>query len=259
MAILFFDTETTGKPVNYNGAMADLDNWPRVIQLAWIVADSYGVELCRHSYLIKPDGWVIPQEKFWIDNGFSTETNTEKGIPMESAVEIFLQTISDHRVDTLVAHNIKFDYNVFGAELLRLNTGSEFMTLQQCCTMDASTNFCQIPGRYGFKWPTLTELHNKLFGCGFDGAHDALADVAACMRCYFSLGFRNIIAIPAPNPTTEEIADWRNKAAKWEALDKRISKCYLNKEGEYDEDNPEIEDADLCTIGEMAATAFGYL
>lgn len=49
------------------------------------------------------------------------------------------------------------------------------------------------------------------------------------------------------------------KAEKWERLRSEISKCYLNKEGEYDEKNPEIEGADLCTIGEMAASAFGWL
>lgn len=39
----------------------------------------------------------------------------------------------------------------------------------------------------------------------------------------------------------------------------KIDKCYCNADGEYDEENPEIEDADLCTIGEMAASAFGWL
>lgn len=42
-------------------------------------------------------------------------------------------------------------------------------------------------------------------------------------------------------------------------LEAEISKCYCNEDGEYDEDNPEYEDADLCTIGEMAASAFGWL
>mgnify|MGYP000730892693 CR=1 FL=1 len=31
------------------------------------------------------------------------------------------------------------------------------------------------------------ELHQKLFGEGFEGAHHALADVRACARCYFEL------------------------------------------------------------------------
>lgn len=57
----------------------------------------------------------------------------------------------------------------------------------------------------------------------------------------------------------KQIDEFRKKAAKWDALEKQISKCYLNSKGEYDEKNPEIKDADICTIGEMAAAAFGWL
>ena len=56
----------------------------------------------------------------------------------------------------------------------------------------------------------------------------------------------------------EQIEDWKSKAQKWDELGEEVSKCYCNSEGEYDEDNPEI-DGDLCTIGEMAAEAFGWL
>lgn len=59
--------------------------------------------------------------------------------------------------------------------------------------------------------------------------------------------------------TKEQIEEWKSKAAKWDKLGDEISKCYCNSEGEYDEDNPEIEDADLGTIGEMAASAYGWL
>lgn len=56
----------------------------------------------------------------------------------------------------------------------------------------------------------------------------------------------------------EEIEKLKIKADKWDALGKEIAKCYCNSEGEYDEENPEI-DGDLVTIGEMSASAFGWL
>jgi hypothetical protein len=59
--------------------------------------------------------------------------------------------------------------------------------------------------------------------------------------------------------TKKEIEVWKTKAKKWDDLEEKISKCYLNADEEYDEDNPEIENADLGTIGEMAAEAFGWL
>ena len=48
---------------------------------------------------------------------------------------------------------------------------------------------CQIPGGRGgkFKLPTLTELHNHLFGTGFGEAHNATADVEATTRCFLEL------------------------------------------------------------------------
>lgn len=61
------------------------------------------------------------------------------------------------------------------------------------------------------------------------------------------------------NYTQEQIELWKTKAEKWDKLDSQISKCYCNKEGEYDEDDTDIEGADLCTVGEIAAAAFGWL
>lgn len=59
--------------------------------------------------------------------------------------------------------------------------------------------------------------------------------------------------------TKEQIEEFKKKSDKWDALGLKIEKCYCNTEGEYDEENPEIGDSDLCTIGEMAASAFGWL
>lgn len=59
--------------------------------------------------------------------------------------------------------------------------------------------------------------------------------------------------------TEKEIQVMKSKADKWDALGAEIEKCYCNSDGEYDDENSEIMGADLCTIGEMAATAFGWL
>lgn len=59
--------------------------------------------------------------------------------------------------------------------------------------------------------------------------------------------------------TKEQIEEMKKKADKWDALGAKIEKCYCNTDGEYDEENPEIEGADFSTIGEMAASAFGWL
>ena len=55
-----------------------------------------------------------------------------------------------------------------------------------------------IPGGRGgqFKWPTLTELHQKLFNKGFGEAHDAAYDVDATARCFFELCRLRVIQRP---------------------------------------------------------------
>ena len=42
---LFFDTETTGLPKRWNAPVTDVDNWPRLVQLAWITYDNQGNKL----------------------------------------------------------------------------------------------------------------------------------------------------------------------------------------------------------------------
>lgn len=191
MKALFFDTETNGLPKNYKASYSDLKNWPRVIQLAWQLIDCETEKVIRQGCsLVKPDKWKIPNHpvhgKFWIENGYSTEKNMAEGKP----AKILLQDLADAmaEADFLVAHNVTFDTPIVAAEMIRYAVKSG-KRLPKYCTMQASTAFCAIPhaNGKGHKWPKLIELHKKLFKVEFDGAHDALADVSACAKCFFEL------------------------------------------------------------------------
>lgn len=59
--------------------------------------------------------------------------------------------------------------------------------------MLTATNYCRIPGLYGYKWPKLSELHIKLFGVDFDDAHDASVDINATEKCFWELKKRGLI------------------------------------------------------------------
>jgi DNA polymerase III epsilon subunit-like protein len=196
MKFLVFDTETTGKPRFYNAPMTNLNNWPRVIQLSFVQFDDNGKVIDDYNKLIKPDGWVMPTDTFWIENGFSQEKSMAEGIPIAEAIDAFIAKINIS--DLLVAHNMSFDYNVLGAEMIRLKKRAD-KRLKQICTMNTTIEFCQLPGKYGYKYPKLEELHIKLFGYKFEGAHDALMDTMACGKCFFELIKRNIIKIPNQN------------------------------------------------------------
>ena len=48
------------------------------------------------------------------------------------------------------------------------------------------------------------------------------------------------------------------KAEKWDKLSEKIAKCYVDENG-YELSEEDSEDIDLGTIGEIAASAFGWL
>lgn len=187
---LFFDVETTGKPLAYGKSYTDLDNWPRVTQLAWILSNADGSTASHGNHLIKPDGWEIPKEPFFIQNGMSTERSMELGIPIDGVIEDFMEAKAI--ADVLVAHNMAFDHPVLWAEIIR--SGRQPISGKlKVCTMQRSTKYCNIPGKRGPKWPKLEELYQVLFAKEFDGAHDAMADITATKDCFFELVRRGVI------------------------------------------------------------------
>lgn len=194
MNIIFFDTETNGLPKDWRAPMTKVDNWPRCIQLAWAMTDEFGFIVDQRVDLIKPDGWEIPNEAFWINNGFSQEKSDKEGVPIAEALGHLIEAMN--KVDYVVAHNMNFDYNVIGAEMIRAGLRAESKK-QKVCTMTISTDLMKLPGRFKgtYKFPKLEELHRFLFEEDFDGAHDALVDVMACVRCFFELVNRGVISI----------------------------------------------------------------
>lgn len=190
MYYLVFDTETTGLPKNYKAPLEDFENWPRLVQIAWQFYDGDGNLWEEESLIIKPEGFLIPEEVAKIHR-VSQERALEEGIPLLEALNKFSEAIS--RAHFLVGHNIEFDNNIVGSEFLRNKRKNHLLEAQKICTMKLGVNLCRLPGRSGFKWPNLAELHQFLFQESFSDAHDALIDVQACARCFFEMKRRGFI------------------------------------------------------------------
>ena len=181
--ILLFDTETAGLPKKYNTPISDLNNWPRVVSVAWLLyEDGKLSEEC--DFIIRPEGFVIPPDVARI-HGITTEKALADGEDLSVVLRNFAGYLN--LVGTVVGHNLGFDEKVIGAEFLRKNIQHTLNNKEKVCTMDKSTNFCAIPGRYGFKWPKLNELHIKLFGCSFENQHNALSDIRATAKCFWEM------------------------------------------------------------------------
>ncbi|WP_121667003.1 DNA polymerase III subunit alpha [Mesonia aquimarina] len=184
---LIFDTETTGLPKRWDAPITDTENWPRAIQIAWQLHDEMGRLVEHEDFLIKPEGFNIPYDAERI-HGISTELAQQDGISLEEALERFNAALA--KTKFIVGQNVGFDVNIMGAEFFRGEVENELTNLPvlDTCT-EVTAQLCQIPGGRGgkFKLPTLTELHEKLFGEPFAEAHNATADVEATTRCFLEL------------------------------------------------------------------------
>ena len=184
---LIFDTETTGLPKRYDAPISDTENWPRCVQIAWQLHDGMGNLISHEDYLIKPDGFNIPYESEQI-HGISTALAEQDGIPLAEVLDKFNEALA--KATFVVGQNVDFDIKVMGCEFFREaveNPLQELPVLDTCTEHTAA--LCQIPGGRGgkFKLPTLTELHQYLFGAPFAEAHNATADVEATTRCFLEL------------------------------------------------------------------------
>ncbi len=187
---LFFDTETTGLPRNYKAPVTDLNNWPRMIQIAWILYDNKGTLVESQNAIIIPDGFSIPDDAAKI-HGITTARALNEGVELYEILSGF-QSLTDE-VDYLVAHNISFDEKIAGAEFLRMKMPNKIPSKRRICTMESSVNYCALPGKYGYKWPKLSELHYKLFNTGFEEAHNAAVDIEVTAKCFWEMKKRGIL------------------------------------------------------------------
>ncbi|MDX5321904.1 MAG: DNA polymerase III subunit alpha, partial [Bacteroidota bacterium] len=183
---LIFDTETTGLPKDYNAPLSDSDNWPRCVQIAWQLHDANGYLIEAKNLIVKPEGYDIPFNAVKV-HGITTEKAHEEGHPLDEVLTTFALAVE--KATYIGGHNIEFDLNIMGAEYFRKQEPNVLEGKLWIDTKDESTDFCAIPGGKGgkFKWPTLSELHNKLFGRPFSDAHNAAADVEATASCFFAL------------------------------------------------------------------------
>lgn len=186
--IMIFDVETNGLlPKN----QPPIELCPHILQLSFIIYDEANNETVRtfNEYVTINDSVVISEEATKI-NGITREKCQELGRPIEYILDEFYHEYM--RCDTIVAHNIEFDSRMVKIEILRLDYPcykyaiifQQNMRTKFYCTMLHGVIICNLPGRYGKKWPTLLELHMIIFGIVPNGLHDALVDTKACFECY---------------------------------------------------------------------------
>lgn len=181
---LFFDTETTGLPYS---PTTDYRNWPRMLQIAWLLVDEDNNIKLKNSYIIRPEGYSIPKRVIKI-HGITMKRALKEGVPLDYALHRFLS--DTNFADVLVAHNVAYDLGVVRGELLRKKIPDFLRGYSQFCTMTSKPvlDYCKNFRANGSRQcPSLSELYFLLFGEKLYNAHDALTDAEACANCFFEL------------------------------------------------------------------------
>lgn len=202
MKIMVWDVETQGLPLWKEPS--ESEGQPHIVELAALLYDGETRELLETvHHIVKPDGWIIPDEVAAI-HGITTKRAMDEGIPEPEVVRM-LHDLSI-RADLRVAHNEQFDARImriafkrFGDGRVDLDGSMAWFGLHQqqkddiadyfkarpaFCTMKASTKACNLPGN---KWPKLSEAYLHYTGKVLENAHTALADATACADIYFAM------------------------------------------------------------------------
>ena len=197
--VLAFDCETSGFIKKELSANDPEQSW--AVQIGAILI-SQNEEFDKMNSIIKANGRSINYHAEQI-HGISVEKADEEGLPELEVAERFGLLLK--QADLVVCHNFDFDwkfvYQMMERNLDNLSDEARsafYLDLPSFCTMKDKkiVNFCNLKNKAGKpKWPKLIELHEILFEEGFDGAHDAFADISATVKCFFEMVNREIVVL----------------------------------------------------------------
>lgn len=179
---LIFDLETTGLPLKRKSSYKCLKTYDtsRIVSIAWNLYDTQLKEsISKNYYIIKPLNFEIPEVSTKI-HGITTEKALEEGVLLPSVIDIIEQDIA--KCDTIVAHNIYFDLNVFRSELYRMRKDeliSETFKKSLFCTMLQSRKQGLVK-----RFTKLGDIYKLLFNEEIENCHDAYYDTQNCAKIY---------------------------------------------------------------------------
>lgn len=187
MAYIVFDVETTDILPRNKPHPSVTKFYPHIVQIAWIRVDENGKIAKEFCATIQPNGFEIPKKSSEIH-----KITTEKALAEGQDLLTVLRRLEKDLRDTsyIIAHNAEFDSLVISAECYRLGIPDFFRDRKIHCTMKTTTDLCRLPGKYGFKYPKLIELHHFLFRKepkNKKNLHNALEDAKVTQKCWEKL------------------------------------------------------------------------
>jgi DNA polymerase-3 subunit alpha len=182
MNSLIFDTETTGLPNRrlgryYNPKNTAQYDSSRLVEIAWIVMDESGDDVKRKRYIIFPSDFTVKGTEF---HGIDHVQAEKEGKNINMVLDDLLSDLKE--CDTIVAHNLEFDYNITLSECYRnkrQDVIDEMENKAQYCTMENGREYLGT-----CKYPKLVELYKNITGLDWNQKHNAMDDTEKCLECY---------------------------------------------------------------------------
>ncbi|WP_185876600.1 DNA polymerase III subunit alpha [Blattabacterium cuenoti] len=210
---LIVDTETTGLPISYNFPINRTDSWPRIVQFSWQIHDVLGDLIKSENFIVKPDHYDIPFNAFKI-HGITNDKAEKYGYNLDFVLSKFKEDFEKYQC--LIGHNLEFDRKVIECEFFRKKIDISFKKKKIIDTKEISVSFCKIlaGNKKKFKWPTLSELYQKLFEEKIQNLHNSASDVKSTARCFLELLRIGVISHREIGVKEDVILKFRNKFPK---------------------------------------------
>ncbi len=179
---LVVDTETSGLPKKWDLPYAAPNNWPHILQLAWIIFDKNGSKIKSENHYINISDVKISkssQNVHHLDQSFLTLNGKDRSVVMK----IFAADLETYH-PLIIGHFVELDFHVVCAEFYRENIKSCITELPLFCTMKLSESYVKNPS---LKYLKLNRFYKTLFNKRPEILHDAIVDAQLTSEIFFHL------------------------------------------------------------------------
>ncbi|WGH24961.1 MAG: DNA polymerase III subunit alpha [Candidatus Shikimatogenerans bostrichidophilus] len=187
---LFFDTETTGLPVNNIFKKKDIYRWPQLIQISWQMYNKYGDLITNKNYYIKLKKKINISLESIVIHGITKKFLIKKGKNLKYVLRKFIKSLN--RSNVLIGHNIEFDINIIISLFFKYNYNKNIKNILNKKKIDTQKSLIF----YNNKWISLKDLFNILYNYKIKNKlHNSYIDLNINILCYLKLIYYKIILI----------------------------------------------------------------
>ncbi len=181
--ILVIDTETSDKPRKWQASTQQVDKWPFILQIAWVVCNQKGDILVTRDYYINPKEDISINKDSFNLHKISKKVLQEKGLDRTTVLNLLKEDLEKYN-PLIVGHFLRFDIKMLEVSFNRAGLLQNFSEKTKFCTMYYSRP--PLPNS-NQQFLRLDELYYSLFKNKIKNYHNALADTLATKACYFKL------------------------------------------------------------------------